>query len=156
MGIRKDSLWVVPVFCVGAGIVTHIVYLAVLFLMRMASYPDWGRVNELLVFGGCFLAVLLLGGLYFFRDMTRKELFASISILVLYGAVMYTLEWVHSLNMHGVNITRILGLGPLCPFGWLTVVDLAGPLGRDGVSQVVKLLLPYLFVLFGRREKKPC
>ena len=100
-------------------------------------------------------AALLLGGLCFFRDMTRKELFVSVSIVALYGAAVYTLEWMDpSVNRWGP--ARILGLGPLCPFGWLTVVDLAGPLGRDGVSQVVKLLLPYLFVLFGRREKKPC
>lgn len=43
MNIRKDQLWKVPVFCLAAGIVTYIVYLAVLFLMRMVSYPDWGR-----------------------------------------------------------------------------------------------------------------
>lgn len=154
MGIRKDSLWVVPAFCIGAGIVTHLVYLAVLLLTWMVSYPDWGRVNELLVFGGCFLAALLLGGLCFFRDMPRKELFASVSIVVLYGAVVYTLDWMApSVSRRGP--VRILGLGPFCPFGWLSVVDFAGPLGRDGVSQVVKLLLPYLFVLFGRREKKP-
>ena len=162
MGIRKDQLWVVPVFCIGAGIATHIVYFAAHFLVWIVSYPDdgWVNVYDPLVFGGGFLAALLLGGLYFFRGMARKELFASVSILVLYGAVIYTLEWVHDLcaGYHGISpwyICRILGLGPFCPFGWLSVVDFAGPLGRDGVSQVVKLLLPYLFVLFGRREKKP-
>lgn len=68
MGIRKDQLWVVPVFCIGAGIATHIVYFAAHFLVWIVSYPDdgWVNVYDPLVFGGCFLAALLLGGLCFF------------------------------------------------------------------------------------------
>ena len=45
MGIRKDQLWVVPVFCIGAGIATHIVYFAAHFLVWIVSYPDDGWVN---------------------------------------------------------------------------------------------------------------
>ena len=56
MGIRKDQLWVVPVFCIGAGIATHIVYFAAHFLVWIVSYPydGWFNVYDHLVFVGCF------------------------------------------------------------------------------------------------------
>ena len=103
MGIRKDQLWVVPVFCIGAGIATHIVYFAAHFLVWIVSYPDdgWVNVYDPLVFGGCFLAALLLGGLCFFRDMTRKELFVSVSIVALYDRP----QLLPLPEMYGKNLT---------------------------------------------------
>ena len=163
MGFRKDQLWKVPVFCIGAGVVTDIVWLAAELLVRLVSYPGYGHVDYLLLYGVCFLAALLLGGLYFFRDMTRRELLVSVSISVLYGAALYAVEWVDELRLaaSGAPWPSSWGCFPdwswmlFAPFRWLDFVHFIDPVSA-GQARALTLLLPYLFVPFGSGEKKSC
>lgn len=93
MKIRIHTLWRVPVWCAAAGILCYLltVYLAgLLFVTRtveadgsvgMATDP----LRALAVHGVLFAAVLLAGGLWAFRSMTKGEIAGSAAIAAVLG-----------------------------------------------------------------------
>ena len=88
MSIRKNVLWKVPVYCLAAS------WLSFWITARFGGYffavqtvGEDGVINisadpvRSMIFSSVlFLVVLLAGGLWFFRDMTQKEIALSASI----------------------------------------------------------------------------
>ncbi|WHH59307.1 hypothetical protein [Petroclostridium sp. X23] len=81
MKIRKKIFWKVPLFCIVAGVIA---FNAVVFLIgrfTIVTLPDGTITSDntrvLIVYGAIFIVTLIVGGMFFFRNMTRKEIFFS-------------------------------------------------------------------------------
>jgi hypothetical protein len=157
MNIQKKSLWNVPLFCVISGIVVYILSVQILFPMAIVRLPD-GVVTSnntlvLIIYGAIFVVTLLIGGLVFFRNMTRKELVLSASIVVLYGAILLFIQWAFRLRT-GPAVLPMIYL--FRPFEWCSFVSQIFFKISDNLwlGAAVEVLTPYLFVLFGKKSSE--
>ena len=148
----KESWWKVPLYCMVASWVCF--QLEARFLGRWAivTLPDGSISSDntrwIIMCAVLFFAVVCIGG-YFFRKMTRKEIFFSSSILVALNVVLgvftYLTQRIYkSLTILWSELSECtivfsqnafqLGLNE-----WLSAV-------------IVWLLPPYVFLLFGKKE----
>ena len=156
MHIRKSSLWKVPVFCVLAGIVAfYLMVFAGHFVL--VTLPD-GTITadvsrQFIVHGVIFVAALLLGGLVFFRGMSRLEIFASASIVVAYGILVTVIQGAFQLTT-GPAIVVFMYLGRV--FQWCGIVPqlLMKINTNPWFCSILEAFVPYLFILFGQRDRK--
>lgn len=88
----KDSWWKVPLYCAAAGWISYQIKIRLGPFLAMTRLSDGDSVTValdqtrwMLLSAVLFLAVLLAGGLGFFRRMTRQELFASSTVLVVWN-----------------------------------------------------------------------
>lgn len=163
MNIRKKALWRVPLICIVAGIISSI---SILLFARftIVTLPDGVVTTDnfrvLIIYGVLFFATLFIGGLRFCRHMTRKELFASASIMVLYGIILLIVQQVSQElivqqgSQAGASILVGLTIYLFLPFEWCGLISqLLIQLGIGVLPAVViSMFTPYLFVLFGRKE----
>jgi len=146
----KKTWWKVPLYCIIASWICF--QLKVRFLMRWAivTLPDGSisadRTRSLLLDAGLFLIIVAVGGFFFFRKMTHKELFCSASALavlnIVFGLIGYKMqgmfavcfveltEWDSFISSLLIRITQNI---------WICTV-------------IEWVLSPYIFVLFGRKE----
>ena len=144
----KKVWWKVPLYSAVAGFASYWFMLGVVGRFAYVRLPD-GTVSYndtlwMIASGAVFAAALLLGGLLFFRRMTRKEIAYSATVMVLINVVMAVLS-------------------PLLPSGiamlvvytreWYAfVVDVLLALGVGGrVATVISWAAVYLFVPFGKK-----
>lgn len=156
MSIRINTLWKVPAFCVVAGFFTYSMAFYGLRKLAIVSLPDGSVAMDdtrvLLLYGALFVGTVLLGGLVFFRHMTRKELLLSASIVALYRVVLLLVQW--SLrDTAGPSTIWMLYL--LRPFEWCSFLSQVGFMVRNAhwISIILEVLSPYLFVSFGKKEE---
>ncbi len=99
MKIRSNTLWRVPVFCAVASLVSFMVtvYLGGFFFGSQTVRPDGVielSINPLrsAIFNvALFVGILLIGGFWFRRCMTRKEIAVSAAIAsLIYLAIVLT------------------------------------------------------------------
>ena len=90
MNVRVNTLWRVPVFYLCASWISFYltVYLGFLYLVKTTGADGVTEVSVDPIRSTIFdlvllLAVLLLGGLWAFRSMTRREIAASAALLIL-------------------------------------------------------------------------
>jgi hypothetical protein len=123
--------------------------------LAIVSTPNGGvtldKTRVLLLYGVLFVGMLLLGGLVFFRHMTRREIFLSASIVVLYRVIFLLIQWA----LRGATGSSVIWMIYLLrPFEWCSfltqIVSLASY--NPWVSSSIEVLVPYLFVLFGKGE----
>ena len=89
MTVRAKTLWRVPVFCTIASWLTYYItiYLGGFFFTVRTQGVDGtvevsaDPVRSAVFTGVLFLAILLAGGLWAFRSMTRREIAASAALL---------------------------------------------------------------------------
>ena len=149
----KKSWWKVPLYCMVASWICF--QLEIRFLGRWAivTLPDGSISSDntrwMLMSAGLFLAVVCIGGFFFFRKMTRKEIFFSSSALVALNIVLgiftyltqriftsFTMLWSELSEWASVfsQIAFQFGLNE-----WLS-------------AAIVWILPPYIFLLFGKKE----
>lgn len=151
MFVRKRVLWAVPAYCIAAGLVSFLLSLHVLGKFTLVTLPDGTTTVDthkwLVMSGIIFLITILLGGLSFFSKMTRKEVFYSASILVVFNV--------------------ITGLISYKTQGWFNIFC---SIISDWDSFLVQLLVqsnlnpwqitillwavPYVFILFGKKQEE--
>ena len=126
----KKTWWRVPVYCLAASWICFQLEVRLLLHLAIVTLPDGSissdNTRSLIVFGTLFLAVLLIGGLVFFKKIGRRELLVSALIMVL------------------MNISqpyRLYGTRDVCPL--------------LGGVQRVEHLYPSAFLPAGRRYHKP-
>ena len=145
----KKSWWKVPLYCIVASWICF--QLEVRFLGRwtIVTLPDgsistdstrWLILNIVL-----FIIVVTIGGFFFFRKMTHKELFFSASVLVVlnivFGLIAYKMQGMFSLYF--AELTE-----------WDNFISnlLVQVTQNVWISAVIDWILPpYIFVLFGRK-----
>lgn len=153
--VNKKVLWKVPVYSILAGLVLFRLDVYVLGRFMLVTLPDGSiTVNEtasLILYGLMLVGTVLLGGLVFLRNMTKKEIFLSASILVVFRILMVLLQW-------GLDATT----GPMAiPFlYWAEAQEWSVFLSQiffkviDNlwVCALIECFAPYLFIPFGKKQ----
>lgn len=147
--MNQKILWHVPVFSMIAGLLCYYSYGPILAVL--GKLTDSGQILTWFPYIVYFVATLLVGGLVFFRNMTRKEIFFSASILVVLRVIMFAVEWV---AIH--QFDRILEWNTFWTLAnwWSTGVIFLGirVIPNAWLCTFIACFAPYLFVLFGRKE----
>lgn len=142
----------------GAGVLrccrNHILESGCYFLGRFAAVESPEGVysidttRQLIVYGALFAAVLLVGGLVFFRNMSRKEIFWSATIIVLYGLVLTAVEGFADISAEQSLLIYELSR----PFEWCQFWSSGLYLltGNIWIGAIASKLSIYLLVLFGK------
>ena len=156
MRIRPNTLWRVPVFCAAAGAAVFYltVYLGRLFIIAETTGADGTSVvsadplRSALWNGALFVLVLLAGGLWAFRSMTRWEIAAGAAIFAGADAAVCLLQLV------APQLLLPLSLPVSLLQSWTAIATsaLAKLTGHLAVSAFLACLAPFLFVPFGRRS----
>ena len=155
MNIRKNTLWKVPLFCVIAGVIAFnaIVYLLGQFMI--VTLPDGTVTSDnsrlLIISGAIFIVTLIVGGMVFFRNMTRKEIFFSASIIVAISLILVLTQWAFNLTT-GPGAVFFMYASQI--FEWSSIVPqlLYRVGGNPWIGAFVASLTPYLFIPFGKKE----
>ena len=155
MKLRLKTLWRVPVFCTVASWITFYltVYLGGRFFMVTSVGADGVKevsadpVRAALFIGVLFLAVLLLGGLWAFRTMTKGEIAVSAAIL----SAIYLVLTLAQLNLSSFPVSLSVGLAPFQNWASTLASFLTKLTDRLTLSVLLADLAPFLFVPFGRK-----
>lgn len=157
MKIRKNTLWKVPLFCAAASWLSFYltVYLGRFFFVVKTVGEDGvtevyaDPVRSALFNGAVFVLILLIGGLWAFRSMSRAELVASAGI----AATLYLLICVFQLAVSG---TPGLGLWLSYIQNWTAILNsfLFSITGSLKLSALLSSFAPLLFIPFGRKRIK--
>lgn len=153
MPIRPRTLWRVPVFCTAASFVCTLltIFVSPLFCLTSSVGADGTSqlvadpLRTLIFHSVLFLAVLLLGGRWAFRSMTRAEIAVSAAIL----SALYL-----ALSLAQLSIPEFpLTMGILSFQQWITTVSslLLKVQDSSAVAMLLADLTPFLFVPFGRK-----
>lgn len=161
MGVRKNTLWRVPLYGIVAGIVSYYLVVYVLGRFMIVTLAD-GTVTiddtrSLILYGAIFVAAVLIGGVFFFRKMTKLEIFLSATILV---AIQMAITLLERIIFGGTGISGTAGVVFMYLYRistWSSIVSQLVIRGSENlmdliwVGAFVENLAPYLFVLFGRK-----
>jgi len=157
MKIRKKMLWKVPLFCILAGVIA---FNAVVFLIgrfAIVTLPDGtitsNNTRVLIMYGAIFIVTLFVGGMVFFRNMTRKEILFSASIVVAFGLILYVTQWAFNLTT-GPSAVFFMYASQI--FEWSSVIpQLLYRVNENlWLGAFIGSLAPYLFIPFGKKEQE--
>lgn len=148
----KNSWWKVPLYCMAASWICFQLEIRWLGQWAIVTLPDGTITSDttrwMILSAGLFLAVVLIGGLVFFRKMTRKEILFSSSVLAILNVVLgllanliqhtlpyLTMLWVELNEWSSIfsQILSQLGVNP-----WVSAF-------------LVWILPPYIFLFFGKK-----
>ena len=155
MKLRPGTLWRVPVFCIIASWLSYYItiYGGFLYVVRTTGADGAVEVSvdplrSTLFQGVLFLAILLLGGLWAFRSMTKLEIAASAALI----SALYLVVILLQLYLPGFPPALSVWLAPFQ--NWKGILSsLLLRLMNLHLALAVSAFAPFLFVPFGRRQK---
>ncbi len=141
-------LWKVPLYCLIASWVYWHVEIHLLARFAVIKGPDGSLSSNtaasMMIAGILFLAVIAVGGLVFFRRITRRALFCSATVMLALNAVFGTIAvqmnspfWAKFSEWSRI-VERLFYYLPLHPW----------------IGTVAAWCAPYLFLLFGTQPTK--
>lgn len=147
----KRHWWKVPLYCLIASWICFQLEVRLLLRFAIVTMPDGSissdSTRSLIVFAFVFVAVLLIGGLAFFRKISRRELLVSALVMVALNVVatliaykvqgMFALYW-SEFTEWSIFIPQLLYKLGMEPDNFL--------------AGVLRWLAPLLFVPFGKKE----
>lgn len=142
--------WKVPLYSMLSGYAAYWFMLGVIGPIAYKKLPD-GTVSSndalwMLASGAVFVAVVLIGGLLFFRRMTRRELLCSATVMFFLDVALAILSLV--LPQSGVPLLRVYTREW---YGFVT--GLLSRLGLNNwIGAVIGWSCVYLLVLFGKKD----
>ena len=162
MEVLKKPIWRVPLVLAGTGILCRVLSFLVVFVwtrLQIARGPDpvtgsyqigTGYMSEILAVVSFLL--FWAAGWKFLRGLTRRQIFASATIMVLWGAALLAGE---QLSQAAGNMDLFFGVYHLQAttdaMRWATQL-LVRIFDEVSVPVVIPgLLAPYLYLLLGRR-----
>lgn len=156
--IRRNVLWTVPAFCIVAGIIAFNLYVRLFGRFTLLTLPDGSITADngkvLLIHGIILVVSILVGGLCF-RGMTRKEIFLSGTILVLFRLLLIAVRWFMGSAAGSLGFAFIY-LSILSEWSHVIsglIFSISGSLWQGAL---VEAFAPYLFILFGKKEGQNC
>ena len=147
----KRNWWKVPLYCLIASRICFQLEVRLLLRFAIVTMPDGSissdSTRSLIVFAFVFVAVLLIGGLAFFRKISRRELLVS-------ALVMVALNVVATLIAYKVQGMFALYWSEFTEWS-IFIPQLLYKLGMEPdnlLAGVLRWLAPLLFVPFGKKE----
>lgn len=156
MKIRKNTLWRVPLFCLVAGVIAF--YVVVFFLSRLAIVRlSDGTITldntKILIIYGAILIVSLIVGRAFFRNITRKEVFFSASIVVVIGLIIIFTQLASGVTT-GSGAVFFMYAARIFEWSGFIPQLLYRVNGSIWLGAFVNCLTPYVFIPFGKKEQE--
>lgn len=156
MHVRVNTLWRVPVFYLCASWISFYltVYLGFLYLVKTTGADGVTEVSVDPIRSAIFnlvllLAVLLLGGLWAFRGMTKMEIFCSAAILVAVYVIINLLEIFFDVPASfSITLAKFQNLNGMISSFLLRFTD------QLELSVLISDLTPFLFIPFGKRSPR--
>lgn len=149
-GIVKRVWWKIPLYSVIAGFVSWWLMVSYIGRLAIVKLPDGTITSNQTVWsllsGGVFIIVLLIGGLIFFRKMTKKELLCSATVMFIFHIIMTSFSFLFPLSSITMFFLEIREWYSIVT--WL--IAMAGLNNWLGV--VISGACVYLFVLFGKKN----
>jgi len=142
----KQHWWKVPLYCMLVSIPCF--YLEIFLFSKWAFSFDGETVTtkegvQLLIVAVIFIVAVLLGGLAFFRKMTRRQIFYSALVLSGLNLVMGVLA--------RVGLTSVTNFYWMYLTAWDNVFVYLLP--QSWVTILLRYLLPpHVFILFGKKR----
>ena len=158
MKIRLKTLWRVPVFCLAAGWLTSYITIHMGWFFAVQTPGEDGVINVSvdpirgeLLHAALFALVLLIGGLWLFRSMTRAEIAVSATIVVTFYLIIVVAELI--VPNCFFNVSPSLSIALILLQDWKTNLSslLWAITDQFELSLVVSCFAPFLFVPFGRK-----
>ena len=155
MKLRPGTLWRVPVYCIIASWLSYYItiYGGFLYVVRTTGADGAVEVSvdplrSTLFQGVLFLAILLLGGLWAFRSMTKLEIAASAALI----SAVYLVVILLQLYLPGFPPALSVWLAPFQ--NWKGILSsLLLRFMNFHLALAASAFAPFLFVPFGRRQK---
>ena len=155
MKLRPGTLWRVPVFCIIASWLSYYItiYGGFLYVVRTTGADGAVEVSvdplrSTIFQGVLFLAILLLGGLWAFRSMTKLEIAASAALI----SAVYLVVILLQLYLPGFPLALSVWLAPFQ--NWKGILSsLLLRFMNFHLALAASAFAPFLFVPFGRRQK---
>ena len=155
MKLRPGTLWRVPVFCIIASWLSYYItiYGGFLYMVRTPGADGAVEVSvdplrSTIFQGVLFLAILLLGGLWAFRSMTKLEIAASAALI----SAVYLVVILLQLYLPGFPLALSVWLAPFQ--NWKGILSsLLLRFMNFHLALAASAFAPFLFVPFGRRQK---
>ena len=155
MKLRPGTLWRVPVFCIIASWLSYYItiYGGFFYVVRTTGADGAVEVSvdplrSTLFQGVLFLAILLLGGLWAFRSMTKLEIAASAALI----SALYLVVLLLQLYLPGFPPALSVWLAPFQ--NWKGILSsLLLRFMNFHLALAASAFAPFLFVPFGRRQK---
>ena len=149
-GVVKRVWWKIPLYSVIAGFVSWWLMVSYIGRLAIVKLPDGTITSNQTVWsllsGGVFILVLLIGGLIFFRKMTKKELLCSATVMFIFHIIMTSFSFLFPLSSITMFFLEIREWYSIVT--WL--IAMAGLNNWLGV--VISGACVYLFVLFGKKN----
>ena len=155
MKLRPGTLWRVPVFCIIASWLSYYItiYGGFFYVVRTTGADGAVEVSvdplrSTIFQGVLFLAILLLGGLWAFRSMTKLEIAASAALI----SALYLVVILLQLYLPGFPPALSVWLAPFQ--NWKGILSsLLLRFINFHLALAASAFAPFLFVPFGRRQK---
>lgn len=154
MKLQVKNLWKVPVYCAVASWISFYitVYLGRFFFVVKDIGADGAisvsadPIRSAIFNGILFLLVLVIGGLWMFRNMSKQEIMASSAI----ASASYLLIILCQLIVKDLPVSFILTYMQ----NWISVPNsfIYSLTDNLAVSAMISSFSPLLFILFGRKK----
>lgn len=155
MKMRFNTLWRVPVFCIVSSIISFYltVYIGGFFFVVQTVGADGtisvsaDPVRSAVFHGVIFVAILLLGGLWAFRGMTKGEITVSAAII----SAVYLAIVLAQLCLPSLMASVSLELAVIQNWPAIAASLLIKLTGNFELSCLVSAFAPLLFIPFGKK-----
>ena len=154
MKMQAKNLWKVPVYCAVASWISFYatVYLGRFFFVVQEMGPDGvtqvsaDPIRSAIFNAVLFLVVLFVGGLWAFRNMTKKEILVSSAI----ASVVYLLIVICQLIIKGFPVSLFLNYIQY----WISTPNsfIYSLTDNWAFSAIISSFSPLLFILFGKKR----
>lgn len=150
----RHSFWRVPLIALITSFFYSPLYVGIVIRFGMIEPGVINKTVSLLTSAGILLAVVVLGGIILLRKQTKKEIFVSAAVLTAYR---FLILLVQLLTNSTTGPAAILFMYLSKPFEWTgffpaLYLYLEGSFGISlPIVSWLSFLVPFLFVLFGRK-----
>lgn len=151
----RKTIWRVPLIALIAGFLYTRLYVQIVVRFGVIEPGVIDDRVSLLTSGLLLAATLVLGWALLLREQTRAEIFASATVVVLYGLVLFGLQ---VLTGSTTGPAAVVFLRLSTPLAWTNFPTELGLYAKEhaGVSVplygLLHFFVPWLFALFGKKS----